>query len=546
MTPIGAGGTVIRFLKFLRTFLNKNFEDINKILFGLAVIVQLMGFVPLLAGFMDHRSVIEAHDNDAGKMVEVGLRSRWYNDNGFRYYGPVYFRIANTFHQITKAYSGKYEAESPEANEESLHFYLILTSLLGAFLIAFSCSLLLSQRWELRFLYILFIVPLLLQSPTWSSYIFTAHPDMLLTGLVAFSTYLTLQMFRSDFEDKKIKWAGYAWGITLSTKLSSLFFMPGIGLLIWLYSKIHHQTWNRVKRFTLSALLSYFLIGFPQNFDIPGSLKKLFRLSEFSSGFSWAGFTDWWSMIANQSWMTLVFIIISSLVFSAGPKDGINVKKRLVLFCALNIGILLLTSRTLELAHTYYAMPFIGVLCVSTVFLFSNLRVGKLPERWPDPIYMQSLLFLVFVAASTTHLFSFPEATVVQRKMLLCRPGFQSVYNMTKAYLQEGGKIISTPYTPVPLEDEEKVSVNWEMNFDTLEKSQVRRMIFNNSYYGRYTQDGTPSKYVQLTNSEWQKSQEFYSAFNGKNEVHTDKAGTWQKVYSDKCSLEIWDKKPES
>ena len=114
-----------KFFQNLWSFLKLHGDTFLKILFAGALAAQFLSFVPLISGFMDHRSIVEAHDNDAGKMVEVGGNSRWYNDNQFRYYGPLYFRIANTLHSVAPTFSGKYLTDSREAQEESVHFYLM-------------------------------------------------------------------------------------------------------------------------------------------------------------------------------------------------------------------------------------------------------------------------------------------------------------------------------------------------------------------------------------------------------------------------------------
>src|SRR5690606_5595492 len=139
---------------------------------------------------------------------------------------PLYFRIANTLHSMAPTSSGLYSLDSDEAREESVHFYLLLVSLIGLFLLAFSCAFLVSNRWEVRILLSLFLSSLFLQHPVWSQYMLTAHPDHLLAGLAALSTMWTLLAVNEGFTTEKLKKAGMAWGATVATKLSSAFFIP--------------------------------------------------------------------------------------------------------------------------------------------------------------------------------------------------------------------------------------------------------------------------------------------------------------------------------
>ncbi len=525
----------------LWSFLKLNGDTFLKILFAGALAAQFLSFVPLISGFMDHRSIVEAHDNDAGKMVEVGGNSRWYNDNQFRYYGPLYFRLANTLHSVAPTFSGKYVTDSREAQEESVHFYLMLISLIGIYLLAGSCSYLLSSRWDLRFLSTLFLVPLFLKHDVWIQYVLIAHPDFLLTGLSALSVLLTVQMIQKNFSDKSIHWAGYAWGATLCTKLSVLFFMPGIGLIFYIFSKDFKETYTRAKSFTFRAVALYLILGFPQNFDIFGSLRKLIRLSEFSSGFTWSSFVDWWGYIGTQSFYGLIVIVVISLLLSERVPIKLSIKKSLAVFIALNIGLLLLTSRTIELSHTYYGLPFIAALLVSTVFVLQNFRFGYFVERFHSQIFVSLFLFVIFMMGASFDLFSFPKAAALQRQNLTCRNYHREIYDKTNAWLKEDQKMISTPYTPVPLYDEDKVQVHWEMNFEKLIESKVNLLIFNRSYYARYTDTESPTKYVLITNPEWKKTQDFYLAFYKKENANIENSGEWKKIYNaENCSIEIW------
>ncbi len=527
-------------LNNLWLFLKKHCVRINRVLFSLALGIQFLSAVPLISGFMDHRSIVEAHDNDAGKMVEVALRSRWYNDNNFRYYGPLYFRVANTFHSIVPASSGRYELGSPESNEESIHFYVLLTSLLGLFLLGISCASLISEKWEIRFLLTLFLMAAFLHHPVWSQYLFTAHPDQLLTGLVALSTLLTIRSFQKKFDGQSLAYAGFSWGLTICTKLSSLFFLPGWIALLFYFQKDRQRFKGVLKRLIAYAAGGYFLIGFPQNIDIWGSLKKMLNLSEFSSAPTLATFVDWWNHVGGQTIWPAAVILVGIIFFGSKIRE-FNFRQQIVLFLLMNLGLFILTLRTLELSHSYYVMPFVGTLLIALIVLMNQISLCDLIFSCRPPIFLQSVLFLLFVLGAHFNLFQFKTAGSTQKSLLTCRPHFQEVYGLTKKALAENKSIISTPYTPVPLENE-LVHVDWELNFDTVTKAQPKLLVFNSSYYARYTESLNVSKYVQLTNSDWSTTQKFYMSFLNQTDVNAGPAGQWHKIYSDQCSLEVWEK----
>ena len=529
-----------KFLNFVWLFLKKHCVQINTVLFAIALGIQFFSAVPLISGFMDHRSIVEAHDNDAGKMVEVALRSRWYNDNNFRYYGPIYFRIANTFHSMVPASSGRYEIASNEAMEESVHFYVLLTSLLGLFLLGFSCSFLISERWEIRSLLTLFLMASFLHHPVWAQYLFTAHPDQLLTGLVALSTLLTIRSFQKNLEDKSLGFAGFSWGLTICTKLSSLFFLPGWIALLFYFQRERVQFKAALKKLVVFAAAGYFLMGLPQNIDIWGSLKKMLNLSDFSSAPTWVSFADWWANVGGQTMWPAVVVVFGIIFFGSKIRE-FNFRQQVVLFLLMNLGLFILTLRSLELNHAYYVMPFVGTLVIALIILLNKLSLYKFIFSSRAPIVLQSVLFSIFFLGSHFNLFQFTTAAATQKSMLNCRPYFQKVYGLSKKALAENKSIISTPYTPVPLEND-LVRVDWELNFETVTKVQPNLMVFNRSYYARYTDSLTVSKYVQLTNSDWGTTQKFYMTFLNQADVNAGSAGQWHKIYSDECSLEVWER----
>ena len=527
-------------LKQAWQLLKKYCTQINKIIFALALGVQFLSAIPLLSQFMDHQAIVEAHDNDAGKMVEVALRSHWYNDNNFRYYGPLYFRIANTFHSMVPAVSGRYPLNSKEANEESIHFYVLMTSLLGLFLLGFSCAALVSEKWEVRCLLALLLNAAFLHHPVWSQYLFTAHPDLLLTGLVALSTLVTIRALRLGLQPQELLYSGILWGFTISTKLSSLFFLPGWIGIIFYFQKNYNFFKPTIKKLFIVTAAAYFLIGFPQNIDLWGSLKKMLNLSEFSSTPTWASFADWWRLVGQQSLWPAGVIVLGILFFGSKIRE-FKFRQQVVLFILMNLGLVILTLRTLELTHSYYVMPFVGSFLMTIIILFNGCSFREQIFDQRPPIFLQGLLFIIFLLAAHFNFLQFTTAVETQKSLLTCRPYFIEVYRLTSSAVAENKKILATPYTPVPLESE-FLKVDWELNFKTVTEAQPRMMVFNQSYYARYTDSDDVSKYVQLTNSEWAETQKFYKSFLNQTDVDAGAAGQWHKIYSDRCSLEVWQK----
>lgn len=531
------------FFRFIyEQFLEHNVR-IQVIILAFAVIGHFAHHVQLIGRFMDHQSIVEAHDNDAGEMVNVAERTRWYNDNSFRYYTPLYFRLANTFKTLAPAQSGLVEAKTIMASQESSHFALMLVSLLGVYLLAFSISSFFVSDLRLRLGFGLLLSTAFLGQPIWSFYLFTAHPDLLLAGLTSFSLFWTFRWVQSPDEKKYLAFASLSWGLAISTKLSTVFFLPGFLILLFFVDR------NKWKENGLSTLkwgsLSYFLSGFPQSLDVPGSLKTLFGFSRFSDPATTESFLEWWQMLFEQSWMPLVVVFV--LIFwcdrkPVGGSKGTSNKQvvsPILVFLCLNLGFSFMSLKKIALVHNHYVFPFTVALVFSFAFMISEFKWFHVFRLERQPLwtkYKNPFIYLAIFGAS--YVWISPQPAKSLQTLSSCRPSYRAIFNETYKLAQEGKRIYATPYTPVPIFLKDKVRVHWEMNFAELHKEKPSAIVFSEAFAQRYLVE--VEDYTRRTNPEFARSQEFFRSFAGKTSFTDPDSVKWNQIHKDSCGLQIW------
>ncbi|MBX3033506.1 MAG: hypothetical protein KF865_06220 [Bdellovibrionaceae bacterium] len=512
------------------------------LLLGLLLLSQVAAFVGRIALISSHQAIVEAMDNDAGEGVKVGQRSHWVNDNGFRYYGPLYYRIAQTL-SWTSFSTGAENLPPALENEKAVHFSLMLLSLLSVYGLAWVLASLLTRDHLLKMLGVMLIAPACLLNPIWSQFLFTVHPDLFLAFLCAAAMAASLRMAADPDDAFRWKWAAFWWGLTLSTKLSALFLMPA--QLVFLWKKGDGRgTFERCKRFTWFTLAVYLIVGFPQNFDFYGNIRSLAGLSRYSHSPTWESFLDWWRLWGVQAWAPLMTLLGFAVFLQAFPavaeRAAPSLRRSWWWIPAALSGMLLLSVRRLILIHDYYVFPFVAVAWVLAAWLFSRWSFRPaLHSPWA-----RGLVMLVGLAIALPMIPPSLQANQrVLARMRSCQPAFEKAFDIMSKVVDRGGKVLVTPYTPRPLSPLTKV--HWEITDERMTEFAPSLMVMNPiRYYGRFTDGDDVSEYVKTNNKEWPQVQAFYRRFAHRNEAQTADGRTWKKLQDEellRCGIEVWE-----
>lgn len=496
----------------------------------------------------DHQSIVSSVNDDAGAAVYVAKKTRWYKDNGWRPYGPVYYRLVHSIAGLLPITMDLKDSQlHPEENIEKVyHYTLMLVSLLALYGMVFIFSLWLFKSWILRLFFVLLTMSSFFMVPTWARYLFTAHPDILFCFFVAGSTFLTHQMIMTK-EKKYFILSALLWGVTASTKLTIMLFAPAF-FFLW-FPPFNKERGIQFLKYIGIMFIGYFTIGFPQNFTLWKSINFLLFQNQFSAAPTLSSFLGWFGLLYKQIWPPFLTILIFYLLFRENNANQKSKKSKeplykkygkTTLFVFLPFAFLL-TRRILS-AHEHYTLPFVALFLTLLVILLpliprpsfldflGNLKVQS---------FMGVAVFIFFV--SCVKIVPDNMYHIAKNENLICRQEMRHVYNTLTNYIKSGEHIAVSSYVPFnKYHNPELVSYSWALTYNNLIPQKTKAIATKGNLYRRFTKE-QPSHYDKIDSANWQKSHEFYNIFHTNKGV--DKFGQkWKKVYHDKCEMMIWER----
>lgn len=516
----------------------------------LALITQFAGFAGILQLHSEHRSIVATQDNDSGWGIETAENTKFLNDNNRRSYGPVWYRVNYLMRYWTDNSVQEPVRTDQQSKERYIYFTLMLLSLLSIYVFAFALSYVLFNGWTYQFLSTLFLVPLLIDEHWQSQLLVMAKPDHFLSMLVFISFALTIVLFRNRFENKYMRWAGVFWGVTLSTKLTVLPFMPV--LLLLFYTPDLKEWKQRCWMFFKYTVISYVLIGFPQNFDF---WRNLAYIREQNKATSWAdiqSLTEWIKIFYAQFWKAGITLVLFLTLFEVRESLRSFFRKDIAIKSGLLFAIpfLFMLSRKIpEPFFRWYTFPYvyIALLFLAGAFLFVVFQyhkesvnlVSKLKNRLTrNPYYFVVLFFalpLVMPLSSKT-------LSLTQQEYLNCRAEAHETEQYVDQAVARQEHVLADPYAPYDTKYEGKwVDMVWDMTPKMIVEGQTKWIVLKRGYYAQYlakAEGGTGTNFAYIEDIE--KVRQFYRLFFDK-EVTVDQHGQkWTRVHADKCTFEVW------
>ena len=487
---------------------------------------QVLYYVSLNA---DSRAIVRAFDDDAGNAIDVTGRSRWVTDNGFASYGPVYFRVASTIATWFRPVAQPGDLPPDEARTKADHFGLMVTSAAAIAALALLFAALLTREWWFLLLLATLFEWALLRAPDWQYLILKAHPDHLLGLIVAVACYFSARGWRDPERVTHHRLAAWAWGIALATKASVILFTPFVGLAF-----LYTQTRERVVkglRYVGHVTLAYFLVGFPQNFNLP----RLYRFLVYQSGYSKSATADsvreWFTLWGAQVVAPLVVAVVTLILLRPGRRPS-----RRELVCGLGLAVApfltLLPQRVLA-PHEHYPIPIVTAQITLLLTLFANARAVASPRV--KVALTAAALTLFYVVGLVPAGF---DQTLA--KELECRPDARAVFTDLNARVAGGQRVYVDPYVPTSKRNPNVVS-SWTTTVDQVAAAQVDALILNRPYFTRYFDDERAG-YVEVYNPARAATREFYEIFRDRPEVVDDaRLGSWHRT-SVRCHWETWER----
>lgn len=170
----------------------------------------------------DNSAIVFATNNDASVAITVATQTRWFNDNGWRPYGPLYYRLAHSLSGMVPYYKAQ-SAIPQEANQVNHHFSLMLVSLVSLLLTCFFIAGLFGLEGAEKIGLASLFLSLFLLNRTFSRYVLVAHPDFLLTFFTSL-LFVSAYRFLKNPTNLALTFIGVTFGLMLSTKITAILF----------------------------------------------------------------------------------------------------------------------------------------------------------------------------------------------------------------------------------------------------------------------------------------------------------------------------------
>lgn len=544
-------------MKWLKSFIQLQDQRIrqNEALLGLVLcgflvlgmITQISSFASILQFRADHRSIVGSIDNDSAWGIETAERTNLVTDNERRSYGPVWYRV-NYLMRVWSDNPILDKSRNDQQNKEKdIYFTLMLLSLLSVYGLAGAISFVFFDRNRYRLMSTLFLAPALIHEKVQATLLIIAKPDHFLALMVFVSFVSTLVLIQKSFEEKYLKWTAFFWGVTLSTKLTALPFIPI--LLVLIYSSQKPNGLEVSKKFVKYMVISYVLIGFPQNFDFWRNLAYINNQNKQTSWATWQSFYEWIKIYSEQflrpAALLMLFLVI--FPFRIQIKDYFQkgiVLKGIALF--LIPFIFMLSRKIPEPFFRWYTFPFIAIglilLGSGAVFLISKMEESAI-GRWREKLINHPYSFLVLFFCLP---WSLPLASTtlssVQKEYEVCRAEAFKTESFIEQAVANKEYILADVYAPYSASYEGNwVDSSWEMRQELIIPQKTKWIVLKNNYYSNYltkAEGGGESLDAHIKNID--EVRKFYRLFWKKDQAQDHLGQTWKKIYSDACGFEVW------
>lgn len=494
-------------------------------------ILLLFSFVFNLAVMLNEtrapKGIVFSKDNDAGKGIQTATLTRWYNSNHFAPYGNLYFRFAHTLAKLTPVKIS--ESLGPKENEEIQHHVaLMLVSLLAFTGFCLFLGYQLSGRWDYAFWLANIFLHIGILNSAWVEFLFRAHPDHLLMVMSLISAFFTLR-YSHTRSHRDFVFAALMWGIATAVKRSTILFIPSF-LFLFLSEGMNRSSLKKGAQFAGYMLISYMVVGFPQNFGIYKHTYFLYVETFNSLPVTWHSITEYLFLIYDQSKWFWVALIPLQLFFGTSEK---LFNWRYAIFCL--IAVLVVLSNNMASAHTHHIMPHVAVLMIGYLFALKRLPQFKIPYQTP-----------VFFVLSVATLYLFDQPYEVMSKRLdhenKCTPtSYEALATIKKIQEKENILLVREPYFPFDSERPQLVKQIWGNSGETLDKAGAGIWGTHRTFMKDLLQKPyRPHIYPDMSLEQWNEKLNWNRAALIEETLTTPSGRVFQKIYEDNCGFMIW------
>lgn len=511
--------------------------------------LQLSGISNILSRHMDNAGIIASYSVDAGTAIAVAGNTTFFNDNGWRPYGPVYYRLAYFLYKTSDQLIGQDLNASPaETKQEKLHFYLLLVSAFSIFGISYLTSSLLTNSWQLRLISAALLTSTILNNDLWVTLIWATHPDI---SMAFFSGLFSFYVARFFFMQNPPSWypiaLGIIGGIGLSTKLIfGIIIFPTFLLLAF---PLGRESIKKIFLFGFAVFLTFFLVGFPQNFKLLEIFDFLQKQSAYGTPPTIESVNHWVALATSQLRPFLIALAGLTLVLVREPNPCPNkfqIKKFLVLIPFWLIPWAMLFSLNFKLSVDYYILPFLSSSIIVLALLL-RIAANSITLKFfksANPIWkIAGPITLIMFILIRVDLIP-PRAIDNGMGWLKDRRAIHEIYGFGYNAHKENKFVLRDPYFPYPnisnsaLLDRKSVEA-------FLKPGKAHYLMLSSKWFDRFLEDA-PSPYdlAGVGKEEWDYMHKFYTtlfAANGTSNIY----GKTYKLIHKGGDTQVWELIPE-
>lgn len=517
----------MKFLKSLDDYVNfKNFSE--KIGFYLSLFLLasfLINVGSILYTTKAPRAVVAGTDNDAGHGIQTVMLTRWYNSNHFGPYGNLYYRFAHTLAKITPVPTYE-DFGAVEADEMTHHFAMMVTNLLCLASLCWFLSCLTLQGTVNRLLVTNLLLHLSLYDPTWVYYVFRAHPDHLLMLFTMISSYFTLKYMSSN-QRRDFILAALMWGVATAVKRSTVLFIPSF-LFMFLYRDFSKNGFKKGFEFIGYMLLSYLVVGFPQNFGFYKHLSFMLGETRNSRSANLDSIIEYLNFIFSQMRYLVVGILAFHLL--AGKREKV-INWKFIVFSLIAI-VSFLSSRMIT-PHQHHVMPLVGLLFITLLYVIKLI---------PSFSFKNQKVVVFGIALLSLFAFSeLPNEVHEQQKyQFKCRKENFAILKMVKEFQKnEDVKLGRDPYFPFISANKHITKQYWGANLRRLDEEKIQLYGTRESFGRRFLVD-SPHKLNPEELALHLENREFYQLVFNETAFTTPNGRKFHKIYEDSCGYSMW------
>lgn len=569
-------------MRDLQSYIESHFNSLSKIIFGfvcIALVLQWSSYAGRLWQHADPVAIVGISDNDSAAGIDVSRRTWLLGDNGWRTYGPIYYRIVSILRHTVSwnqepiynlpqqnddklAGSGNGMRSTRQMDEKRIHFILMLMNLACIYGLGLLVSLLILENGLARAAFLFAFVPLILANNVRAHLLLLAKPDALFSSLLTLSFVYLIFNWQKTLEvgSRTFKIFAALIGLTAATKLTTLMFFPSLALLFAASSTGGSLSTESLKKALQSALrfflwvgIFYFAVGFPSTLDIRGSWQYL---SQQKLNMSWGDldFLKIWIQLLEEDLWRPIFLMTIFSFLSLGLPPLLSEKRKIAFLGLSFLALLQLISKRLNPPYEWYVFPFTNVLLISWALFLNSLQNWAWVKNLKGKYNFGRQFALGVLVVGFPYFVPTVPATVDNwiGSYGTCRPVAWKFMNLLNERIEVAAAVapqrtiaLVDPLIPYdPRFHDKEVRMAWDMSEEFRKQKNPVLIAIKEDYAKNYllkSEGGNELIVHHLENLE--ATRQYYRQFVGKSgRVKTSDGTVWELVYGQECHFRLWQK----